>query len=129
MGDTLTSTASPRPAAAMLIRGPDWAAIDREVQAAQPRLLVVGIPYNDDGSAAALTRAARRFGTDLHDRFGLAVEYEDERGSSLEASAALKRNRREGARRRRVRHGDVDSAAAAVILERWLAGDGRCGPL
>jgi putative pre-16S rRNA nuclease len=128
VGDTLTSTAAPRPAAAMLGRGPDWAAIDREVEAAQPRLLVVGIPYNEDGSTGALTRAARRFGAELRDRFGLAVEYQDERGSSLEASAALKRNRSEGARRRRVRHGDVDSAAAAVILERWLAGDGRCGP-
>jgi putative pre-16S rRNA nuclease len=122
VGDSLTSTAAPRPAA-----GPDWPAIDREVRAAQPGLLVVGVPYNEDGSPGALTRAARRFGTALRERFGLDVEYEDERWSSLEASAALKRNRAEGARRRRVRHADVDSAAAAVILERWLAGAGRCG--
>lgn len=128
VGDTLTSTAAPRPAAAMLARGPDWTAIDREIRAAQPRLLVVGIPYNEDGSAGTLTGAARRFGAALGERFGLTVEYEDEHGSSLEASAALKRNRAQGARRRRVRHGDVDSAAAAVILERWLAGESRRGP-
>jgi RNase H-fold protein (predicted Holliday junction resolvase) len=45
----------------------------------------------------------------------------DERWSSLEAAAALKARRAEG--RRRIRREDVDSAAAAVILERWLAGE------
>ncbi len=123
VGDTLTATAAPRPAAAALGGEPDWTAIDREVRAAQPRLLVVGVPYNADGSAGALTGAARAFGAALRERFGLSVEHVDERWSSLEASAALKRNRAQGARGRRVRREDVDSVAAAVILERWLAGE------
>ena len=128
VGDTLTSTAAPRPAAAVLSGTPDWTAIDREVHAAQPRLLVVGVPYNADGSAGALTGAARGFGATLRKRFGLSVEHVDERWSSLEASAALKRNRARGARSRRVRREDVDSAAAAVILERWLAGERSVEP-
>jgi RNase H-fold protein (predicted Holliday junction resolvase) len=49
----------------------------------------------------------------------------DERWSSLEATAALKAQRASGERRRRVRKEDIDSAAAAVILKRWLAGEGR----
>ncbi len=123
VGDTLTARAAPRPAAAVLSGEPDWLAIGREVRATQPRLLVVGVPYNADGSAGALAGAARAFGAALSKRFGLSVQHVDERWSSLEATAALKRNRAQGARRRRVRREDVDSAAAAVILERWLAGE------
>jgi putative Holliday junction resolvase len=123
VGDTLTATAAPRPAAVMLAGGPDWAAIAREVHAAQPRLLVVGVPYNADGTPGTLARTARRFGAELRERFALPVEHLDEHGSSIEASATLKHNRARGVRRRRVGHADVDSAAAAVILERWLAGE------
>lgn len=128
VGDTLTFTAAPRPAADVHASGPDWSAIEREVRATQPRLLIVGVPYNADGSPGALTRAARRFARALGERFGLAVEHVDEHGSSLEASAALKESRAAGERSRRVRRGELDSVAAAVILERWLAGERASEP-
>ena len=124
-GDTLTATAAPRPAAAVHQQGPDWDAIAREVRSLSPRLLVVGAPYNADGSPGALAPAARRFAAELERRFGLPVDMIDERWSSLEASAALKARRASGERKRRVRKEDIDSAAAAVILERWLTGEGR----
>lgn len=123
-GDTLTATAAPRPAAAVHQHGPDWDAITREVRMLGPKLLVVGSPYNADGSPGALAPAARRFATELERRFGLPVSMVDERWSSLEASAALKERRASGERRRRVRKEDIDSAAAAIILERWLKGEG-----
>jgi putative holliday junction resolvase len=123
VGDTVTLTAAPRPAALVHAAGPDWTAIEREIRATQPCLLIVGIPYNADGSAGALTSAARGFGAALRERFGLAVEHVDERWSSLEASSALRRSRAQGSRVRRVRRGELDSIAAAVILERWLAGE------
>jgi putative holliday junction resolvase len=123
VGDTVTFTAAPRPAALVHASGPDWSAIEREIVSAQPRLLIVGVPYNADGSTGALTSAARDFAAALHERFGLAVEHVDERWSSIEASAALKRSREQGMRRRRVHRGELDSVAAAVILERWLAGE------
>jgi len=126
-GDSLTATAAPRRAVAMREDGPDWPAIEREVRALKPGLLVVGVPYNADGSPGRLTAAARRFGVALEERFGLPVEHVDEHGSSLEAGAALKHARSSGERRRRVRRADIDSVAAAIILERWLAGSGR-GP-
>lgn len=124
-GDTLTASAAPRPAAAVHQQGPDWDAIAREVRMLSPRLLVVGAPYNADGTPGTLAPAARRFAAELERRFGLRVKMVDERWSSLEASAALKAKRSSGERRRRVRKEDVDSAAAAVILERWLTGEGR----
>jgi putative pre-16S rRNA nuclease len=124
-GDTLTATAAPRPAVAVYQNGPDWNAIAREVRMLSPRLLVVGAPYNADGSPGTLAPAARRFAAELERRFGLPVNMVDERWSSLEASAALKAQRSSGERKRRVRKEDIDSAAAAVILERWLTGEGR----
>jgi putative Holliday junction resolvase len=122
-GDTITSTAAPRPAISMFESGPDWTAIEREVKALQPQLLVVGVPYNADGSPGKLTASARGFAAALEHRFGLPVKHVDERFSSLEASEVLKRGRASGERRRRVQREHIDSAAAAVILERWLSGE------
>jgi putative Holliday junction resolvase len=124
-GDTLTRSAAPRPAVAAGKTGPDWDAIEREVRALAPAQLVVGAPYNADGSEGALADAARRFAAELESRFALPVHLVDERFSSLEAATQLKARRASGERRRRVRRADVDSAAAAVILGRWFAGEGK----
>ncbi len=122
-GDTLTRTAAPRAAVSVKAGRPDWDAIARNVEALHPALFVVGAPYNVDGSPSALAPAARRFATELENRFGLPVNRVDERYSSLEASQLLTTHRATGQRRRRVARQDIDSAAAAVILERWLSGD------
>jgi putative Holliday junction resolvase len=86
-------------------------------------MLVVGYPYNEDGSRSALAEAADRFADALAQRSGLTVARTDERYSSQEASAELRRRRAAGTRRRRVQRGDLDSVAAALILERWLGGE------
>jgi putative Holliday junction resolvase len=122
IGDTLTGTAAPRPASAARAGEPDWESIGREVRAFNPGRLVVGAPYNTDGTAGALMPSVRRFASELRRRFALPVSLIDERFSSLEASAALKRLRARGGRRR-MRREHLDSAAAAVILERWLSGE------
>jgi putative holliday junction resolvase len=122
-GDSLTRSAAPRPAAVSGPAGPDWQSISREVRALGPARLVVGAPYNVDGTDGAITVAARGFAAELARRFGLPVHLVDERFSSLEATAALKSRRASGARRKRVQRADIDSAAAAVILARWFAGE------
>jgi putative pre-16S rRNA nuclease len=121
-GDTLTATAAPRPAALVTRTGPDWQSIEREIEELKPSRLIVGAPYNVDGTPGALAPAARRFADELERRFKLPVSMVDERWSSLEAGAALKARRADG-ERRRIRREHVDSAAAAVILERWLGGE------
>jgi putative holliday junction resolvase len=124
-GDTLTRQAAPRPAALVHGSGPDWDAIAREVRALTPAVLVVGAPYNADGSEGTLLAAARRFAGELGHRFALPVRLVDERFSSLEANEALKTRRASGERRRRLERADLDSAAAAVILGRWFHGEGE----
>jgi putative holliday junction resolvase len=123
-GDTLTATAAPRPAVAAHDGIPDWTAIAREVRALSPHILIVGVPYNADGSDGSLAQDIRDFAAQLGARFALPVEQVDEHGSSLEAGRVLKDQRASGQRRRRVQRADIDSAAAAVILTRWLAGEG-----
>ena len=99
---------------------PDWAAVGALIEEWQPSRLVVGLPYNIDGTDSDMTRSARRFGNRLGSRFGLPVDFVDERLSSEEAERRLRDQRRGGDRRRRVRPGDVDAMAAAIILESWL---------
>ena len=123
-GDTLTRSATPRPAIAVGTHGPDWDAIARELRELLPKLLVVGAPYNVDGTSGALAPAALAFAAELERRFALPVARVDERYSSLEAAATLKAHRGRG-QRGRIRREHIDSAAAAVILERWLAGEGE----
>jgi putative Holliday junction resolvase len=122
-GDSLTRSAAPRPAAVSGASGPDWPAITREVRALGPARLIVGAPYNVNGTDSAITGAARAFAAELERRFRLPVHLVDERFSSLEATQALTSRRASGARSRRVQRADIDSAAAAVILGRWFAGE------
>jgi putative Holliday junction resolvase len=121
-GDTLTQQAAPRAAVAVHRGVPDWQAIAREVRTLAPAVLVVGAPYNADGSEGTLLAAAQRFAAELEHRFALPVRLVDERFSSLEASEALKA-RRAGGARGRIARADIDSAAAAVILGRWFQGE------
>ena len=126
-GDTLTRSAAPLETIAHHASGPDWHAIDRAVATYGPDLLVVGAPYNDDGSPGSLAVAADAFAQALASRYRLPVERVDERYTSTEAQSLLREQRASGQRRRAVRKGDLDSAAAAVMLTSWLEQNGAIG--
>ena len=121
VGQTTTGTASP--AGVIPVHGtPDWPAIERCVNEWTPGRLLVGVPYNMDGTETVLTATCRAFATELARRFGLPVDCVDERLTSAAASADLREARRSGARSRRVRREDIDAHAARLILETWLRG-------
>jgi putative Holliday junction resolvase len=124
-GDSISATASPCAAVQVSERGVDWQAIERLLHQYQPDLLVVGSPRNVDGSAGRMSESADRFAADLATRSHRPVHRTDEFASSLEAAERLKAQRQSGQRRRRVQRADIDSAAAAIILERWFLGEGR----
>jgi putative Holliday junction resolvase len=119
VGQTTTASASP----AGVIEGrnaPDWNALERCVREWSPSRLLVGLPYNMDGSDTLLTATCRAFADALEKRFGLPVELVDERLTSAAATSDLRDARRSGARSRRVRAEDIDAHAARLILETWL---------
>lgn len=99
---------------------PDPEALDRLLAEWQPQRLVVGLPYNMDGTPSPMCHLARRFASELEQRYGLPVALVDERLSSHSARTGLAAQRRAG-ERRRVRSGDVDREAARLLAEQWIA--------
>ena len=77
---------------------------------------VVGLPLTGEGDEEASAVAARKLAGDLAHRSGLPVELWDERMSTARALAAI----REQGGSTRGRKGDVDSLAAAVLLQHFL---------
>jgi putative Holliday junction resolvase len=126
-GNAITGTAAPRRTVANGPGGPDWPALDRELREFGPTLLLVGAPYNDDGTPGSLAPAATRFAVSLGERYRLPVERIDERYSSVEAADALKQRRAAGTRGR-IQRGDIDSAAAAVLLDSYFRQDSETTP-
>jgi putative Holliday junction resolvase len=124
VGDTLTRTARPLAALTVANAGqlstPEWLHLERVIRECGASHIVVGCPYNVDGSAHSLTDAARTFARELQQRVTLPLHLEDERYSSLEAAQQLRERRESGRQRGRIERSQIDSAAAAVILERWL---------
>jgi putative Holliday junction resolvase len=119
VGQALTHSATPL--TALHARGgqPDWQGIEKVVQEWRPDALVVGLPANMDGSPHHMTHAARNFARQLEKRFSLPVHLVDERLSSNEARRRHAQQRADGSRRRG-RRGDLDTLAAAIILETWF---------
>jgi putative Holliday junction resolvase len=100
---------------------PDWPAVDRLVAEWQPGALVVGVPYHGASATPGTSEAAALvFAEALAARYPLPVTRIDETLSSVEASDRLRAQRQSGARRHRVRNGDIDAMAACVIAENWL---------
>ncbi len=86
----------------------------------EPEALVIGVPYNIDGTESRLTGLAVSFGLQLGERYELPVDQIDERLTSMEARMMLAEQRRTGRRRRKIRREDIDSLSAKLIAETWL---------
>lgn len=116
-GDEL-GVATPLPAAVQDTAEARLQAIADLVLARRISALVVGYPYNMDGTAGFKAREVDAFIALLEARLGLPVHRVDERLTSHQVSADL---RLDGRRERRLRaSGIVDSGAATLILQDWL---------
>jgi putative Holliday junction resolvase len=118
VGQTLTGTATPLETVRHG-QAPDWPAIERLATEWKPALFVVGLPLAEDGSDSDMSLAARRFGAELAGRFGLPVEYVDERLTSRVAGQRFAEQRAAGAARRKDAS-RLDAVAAQLICENWL---------
>ena len=119
IGNSLHGTARPLGVVENHSGTPNWAQIDRAMLEWQPKGLVVGIPLTLDGEAQEITHHARGFLKQLKKRYELAAFSADERFSSMEAQQELQKMRARG-QRGKTQHADVDTLAAALILERWF---------
>ncbi|MEQ1500801.1 MAG: Holliday junction resolvase RuvX [Myxococcota bacterium] len=78
--------------------------------------VVVGMPYELDGSESRSARLARQIGDAVHAATGLPIRYVDERYTSVDATRQLIEAGMSRARRKQV----VDQAAAVLILQSYL---------
>lgn len=99
---------------------PNWSDIDHIFDEWKPVGLVVGVPLTEDGEAQEMTHHARGFLKRLKKRYKVPVFSADERFSSIQAQQELKKMRARG-QRGKTQHADVDTLAAALILERWFS--------
>lgn len=119
VGQTLTGQASPLKELRARDGVPDWEQIAALLREWEPDALVVGLPLNMDGSPSEMSARAEKFSRRLHGRFQLPVHCIDERLSTFEAKQML----RDSGQRPPTSYRDnpVDSLAAALLLETWLA--------
>ena len=108
VGNTLTQFGQPLKTIAEASSDACFMAIEGLLKEWQPNRLVVGMPCHPDGTEHEMSAKARRFGNQLHGRFGLPVDWVDERYTSavLESDPDMRDN--------------LDAQSAALILEQYF---------
>ena len=79
--------------------------------------LVMGLPYNMDGSLGYQAKQVQKFAYSATKQLGMILEFVDERLTSFEAEEMM---RSQGISTRRNKE-MIDRKAAALILQQWLA--------
>lgn len=116
-GQTITQTASPITTLPAKEGIPVWEDIIKLINQWRPQALVVGIPLLMDGSEQHLTYCARKFANRLQHNSQLPVFHLDERLTTRAARLELSQL----SNHKKVNHLKVDSLAACLIAEGWLA--------
>ncbi len=119
VGQTVTGSASPLGIVQNGENGPDHFRITALLDEWRPTRLVVGMPAHADGTPSEMQQHVRAF-VDALATYALPTDTVDERYTSVEAEAALKQARAAGSSGR-ISKEMIDSAAAVLIAERYLA--------
>ncbi len=126
-GDDI-GVASPVKAATQATQEERLAYIGEVIKLRRIDRLVLGYPYNMDGSAGFKAREVEAFAELLEKRFGMKAHFVDETLTSEAAAAEMMMNRKEkremrksvaDAKKKRA-SGDLDSRAATIILQDYL---------
>ena len=121
VSDELRITVRPLPAIARR----SWKDLLRQivtlVEEFQAQGLVVGLPLRLDGVEGEAAANARSLASKFQQSLGIPVLLQDERLTSLEAESDLRSAGKSG----QEIEGEIDSAAAVVILRDFIAGNDR----
>ncbi|MBP6865901.1 MAG: Holliday junction resolvase RuvX [Candidatus Didemnitutus sp.] len=121
-GDEI-GVATPLPAVLEAAGEARWTKLGDAIKARRITDLVVGYPYNMDGSVGFKAKEVEAFVAELKARFALPVHLVDETLTSYAAESSIKKKDRRGVRD----SGLIDSRAATIILQDFL--DQRNPPL
>ncbi|MBF2064666.1 MAG: Holliday junction resolvase RuvX [Calothrix sp. C42_A2020_038] len=86
------------------------------IQMREVNVLVVGLPYNMDGTLGFQARQVQKFANRVSKILKLPLEYVDERLTSFQAEQMLLAENLSPSRNK----GLIDRKAAALILQQWL---------
>jgi len=116
VGQELTGNATPLGSVKANDGVPHWDNIQSYLKEWQPDYIVVGLPLNMDGSEQQLTLDAKKFGKRIFGRFGIPVEYQDERLTTADAKEQL--FARGGYRN--LSKDNIDAESAKLIIESYF---------
>ena len=116
VGQEITGTASPLGSIKAVDGIPNWDSLTRYLTQWQPDFIVVGLPLNMDGTEQQLTKDARKFGNRVAGRFGVKVEFQDERLTTADAKEQL--FSRGGFKN--LKKDNIDAESAKLIIESYF---------
>jgi putative Holliday junction resolvase len=116
VGQEITGSASPLGSIKANDGIPHWDSLSTYLTEWQPDLIVVGLPLNMDGSEQQLTKDARKFGNRIAGRYGLKVEFQDERLTTADAKEQL--FSRGGYKN--LKKDNIDAESARLIIESFF---------
>lgn len=123
LSDEMGWTAQPLEVIKRSDNGDELDSLARIVEEYNVDEIVIGMPFNMDGTVGPMAEAVREFAEDLKSRFELPVREWDERLSSKAAERVLI----EGNIRRKKRKTLIDKVSAAMILQGYLDSGDREG--
>lgn len=91
-------------------------AIQKIMEEWMPMSIVVGVPFNVDGSEHKVTNLCKKFAKQLEEKYSLPIHLIDERYTSIEASHEFK-NKKNDVKKKKLL---IDQIAAKIILQSYL---------
>jgi putative Holliday junction resolvase len=86
------------------------------IQEYKPSKVIIGLPKHMNNGEGERAQASRHYGEKLTDQFGIPVDYQDERLTTMQAEKVLIA----GGTRRQDRKQHIDKLAAVLILQNYL---------
>ncbi len=117
VGNSLVGLARPHSILNRSSKRADFAAIARVASQEKADVLLVGLPYNMDGSEGPQAKRVRNYIRQLSRHLPLPVQFVDERLSSFAADEIIRQNRPRKPGGKKIHNDDV---AAAVFLQAFL---------
>lgn len=109
VGNTQTSSSSPLEIIINTKSGINWPQLEAIIQEWKPQVIIVGQPFNMDGSESEMMKEVKLFADTLKARINIKIEFFDERLTSFEAKQMDTSGK------------PIDDLAAKIILDGWLS--------
>ena len=115
IGQNITKSASTFYAIKAKEGVPDWVKLDSIIEEWEPGLIIVGDPFNMDGTKSEFQKKIAKFSTDLKNRYEIELQMIDERLTTKEAKDRIQ-DKPDGIKDSANKH----SISAQIILEDWF---------